>query len=417
MSTREKYLLGALLFCLVVIILLIALPRGGERPGSTVESSKISSSSAKSSGEKQPKASKVEFSELRTEVKALTKNIEDLETEIVALKKEPTSEKTLMKNMAEVGRSSRDWDKLADELKKLDPDKSFELFTKVWPTLTSDRQRWSLLGAFSRSRHPRIMDILNYGINDPSPGVQKLALDRLKGHTLKDFSNDLAGYEEWREGTKDMTLEEVVTKAFDERSKEAYEDDGALQKLMKDAKRLFDKKLIPQDKMLKFCEHTINERSPNAVVAVLEYLGSYQFTVELNEEYLRRVVVPILTNPDEVLDNVEVQTAAIRALVGKNNIWSIEVILPILDKEFKSDNARQSYYTEVANTVETTKYYEAIPKLIEIIKRDPKHATYYIGYFGLSRLTGVSYHESHDGEWWENWWEKNKSRFINDEGN
>jgi hypothetical protein len=36
---------------------------------------------------------------------------------------------------------------------------------------------------------------------------------------------------------------------------------------------------------------------------------------------------------------------------------------------------------------------------------------YGVGYFGLTPLTGVQYHESHDGAWWRQWWEKNKTRF------
>ena len=51
----------------------------------------------------------------------------------------------------------------------------------------------------------------------------------------------------------------------------------------------------------------------------------------------------------------------------------------------------------------------AIPYLIAEIVADPKYKTIYgYGYFGLGKLTGVRYHESHDGDWWLAWWDKNK---------
>jgi predicted esterase len=53
-----------------------------------------------------------------------------------------------------------------------------------------------------------------------------------------------------------------------------------------------------------------------------------------------------------------------------------------------------------------------IPTLIAFIDADNTYdTTYGIGHYGLSSLTGVQYHESHDGAWWRQWWEKNKQRY------
>lgn len=50
--------------------------------------------------------------------------------------------------------------------------------------------------------------------------------------------------------------------------------------------------------------------------------------------------------------------------------------------------------------------------MIALIEADNTYDTIYgIGYFGLGKLTGVSYDESHDGAWWREWWEKNKHRY------
>ena len=49
--------------------------------------------------------------------------------------------------------------------------------------------------------------------------------------------------------------------------------------------------------------------------------------------------------------------------------------------------------------------------MIGLILADPTGgAVYDVGYFGLGRLTGVDYDESHDGQWWLNWWHANQNR-------
>ena len=56
---------------------------------------------------------------------------------------------------------------------------------------------------------------------------------------------------------------------------------------------------------------------------------------------------------------------------------------------------------------------EVIPRLIEIMRRDPTGAMNYdVGYFALGKLTGVTWHESHDAAWWLSWWETNRTRFT-----
>jgi predicted esterase len=54
----------------------------------------------------------------------------------------------------------------------------------------------------------------------------------------------------------------------------------------------------------------------------------------------------------------------------------------------------------------------AIPVLIGVIDADNSYATVYgLGYFGLGRMTKVSYSPYHDGAWWRRWWEANKEKY------
>jgi hypothetical protein len=54
----------------------------------------------------------------------------------------------------------------------------------------------------------------------------------------------------------------------------------------------------------------------------------------------------------------------------------------------------------------------AIPLLIGVIAADNSYPSVYgVGYFGLRKLTGVDYAESHDGAWWRQWWDANKMTY------
>jgi hypothetical protein len=51
--------------------------------------------------------------------------------------------------------------------------------------------------------------------------------------------------------------------------------------------------------------------------------------------------------------------------------------------------------------------------MIQVIELDNTYGTIYgVGYYGLGRLTGVTYDQSHDGKWWRTWWEQNKSKYV-----
>ncbi|MEM8713505.1 MAG: hypothetical protein AAGG01_21380, partial [Planctomycetota bacterium] len=52
-----------------------------------------------------------------------------------------------------------------------------------------------------------------------------------------------------------------------------------------------------------------------------------------------------------------------------------------------------------------------IPALIGVIAvHDDYETNYGLGYFGLRKLTGVDYSESHDGAFWIQWWRDNRQR-------
>ncbi len=88
-------------------------------------------------------------------------------------------------------------------------------------------------------------------------------------------------------------------------------------------------------------------------------------------------------------------------------------LIEALKKSLEEDEERFSHtVSDAARALEKTDDPRAIPVMIGVIDADNTYATIYgVGYFGLGRMTGVRYDESHGGAWWRQWWEKNKERF------
>ena len=77
--------------------------------------------------------------------------------------------------------------------------------------------------------------------------------------------------------------------------------------------------------------------------------------------------------------------------------------------------AEETEWTDLWNysrSLGGAKYAFAIPAMIGIIDADNSYDTIYgVGYFGLTRITGVDYSPFHDGSWWRRWWQKNKTQY------
>jgi predicted esterase len=83
--------------------------------------------------------------------------------------------------------------------------------------------------------------------------------------------------------------------------------------------------------------------------------------------------------------------------------------------ELMRTGAGPGEFFDVAQEIAELNDPRVIPMLIGIIEADGTYNTVYgVGYFGLSKLTGVRYEESHDGAWWRQWWEKNRARYPKD---
>ncbi len=97
------------------------------------------------------------------------------------------------------------------------------------------------------------------------------------------------------------------------------------------------------------------------------------------------------------------------------DLESFEGLAALMRDEIRKGKLGHLGLSEIAEAIAETGDPRAIPTLIGVIIADDTYdSTYGVGYFGLRHITDVSYDESHDGEWWRKWWERNKSRYAAD---
>jgi hypothetical protein len=131
-----------------------------------------------------------------------------------------------------------------------------------------------------------------------------------------------------------------------------------------------------------------------------------QWIAELgaSESQLRRTALPVIEAP-ELYDSSTLYSAW-SALGQKGNTWAVEPVLTAMQRIPPSDGA----YYGAASALGDIGDPRAIPTLIGMIVAEDGYATRYgVGYFGLGKLTGVEYSETHDAAFWLSWWEKNRA--------
>jgi len=137
--------------------------------------------------------------------------------------------------------------------------------------------------------------------------------------------------------------------------------------------------------------------------------------MEAGEDWLRSHVLPAIEDPAGV--DPGVLSNSFRALGRPDCGWAQEPILRHLSRlaaESRSspgDGPPGSLFS-AAGALADIGDPAAIPRMIEILLQDESGRLQYgLGHFGLAKRTGVRWQEGYDGEWWLEWWEKNRMRF------
>jgi predicted esterase len=312
------------------------------------------------------------------------------------------------------------------ELADLAPDEGFAILRDNWLRIEAPEARQQILKAWVNTmpyplqarNHPRLLDVLNLGMHDPSPEVRKWALNYVREVALADFAADFSAYEAWYAANREKPVGQVVgdsVRTLVARAAERH-DPAALAALASDVRYTFRDTVEAREAALeaglpKLIEQWVTDaRGPRAsrgqidlAAAGLEILRY----LDPGEEALRRIVVSAL---DQQVPP-RVRSAAVGSLARDDCRWAVDLLVDVL-KEAAGQADRRAVLWSTAGALAEIGDPKAIPPMIAVIEADNTYDTVYgVGHFGLGKLTGVKYDDKHDGAWWRAWWEENKSRY------
>ena len=302
--------------------------------------------------------------------------------------------------------------KTARVLEKLPPDEAWQVLQSAWKQMSEDHPKQQLLKAARFAQFEYLPRVLHLGMTDPSLAVQKWSITYLRDIAFVDFANDFSAYEAWHAQYGDLPLADVL-----EANCRRFID--ALQKLDLAARGQRLQQLNVAD--------TFRDHPPIAELAkklgMVELLmacltgddmpfGSVRAAgrtlrhLPLDEAFLREHILPLIDD-----ERPEVRNQAIGLLGEQQAVFAIEPLLAQMKRMLRDNHAKRRLST-IAQAFASIGDPRVIPDLIAIIAADNTYDTVYgVGYFGLGRLTGVDYDESHDGAWWREWWQNNRRRF------
>lgn len=117
------------------------------------------------------------------------------------------------------------------ELTQVEPDQGLEIVRKAWPKVSRLDVKTGLLKTFAFSKalpakHPKVLQVLDLGMNDKSPKVREYAASYLEEYAGQNFSNDPKGYAEWYAKNKDKEPNELLKLAKSSAKSSAAEQEA-----------------------------------------------------------------------------------------------------------------------------------------------------------------------------------------------
>ena len=313
--------------------------------------------------------------------------------------------------------------KIANQVAALPPEEALAIMTAVWPELSEAAKEQVLKPFVFGDGHPHALPLLHLAATDASLSVQGRAFTYLEAYAFQDFSVDYQAYLVWAETWRDRPLAEVLSENARRFANDLLalspEDLGArlrsLKRLDLDTGRPVGVDLaavMREAGGLRVLTTCLQLEDPEARSIAL----SWSKSLRADEAWLRRFVLPVVENPGQA------EAASIdpylRALGRPDCGWAQKPLLGFIerlanrppDEGWSRDNPGPGAF-DAADALSEIGDPAVIPALIELLVHDRSGSLdYTIGYYGLSGLTGVDWHESHDADWWLGWWDKNQDR-------
>ena len=320
------------------------------------------------------------------------------------------------------------------ELLLLDPDKGLEIVQKAWPQIKIPEVKTGILKAFAFSKplqpkkHPKVLQVLDLGMRDSDPEIHSYAAAYVKEFSKEDFGGNDKAYASWYSGFGSKSPEEVLqlsqSRVTEGLANQLADFENAMRKGdMKEAQNLAGQLgEIGSPIAIPTLIGAIEADNSYDTVYGVGYFALGQITDVAYSPYHDGAWWRRWWEKNKSRYPKEVQQREIpefpKTANGKDykplpeNMDTLEGKLAYFKQiETKGPTTMWDWAGQVA----THKDPSAIPFMIGVIEADNTYETVYgVGYFGLGRLTGVQYSESHNGAWWRKWWEENKSKYPKD---
>ena len=334
---------------------------------------------------------------------------------VEAVEPAPSREQEIARWLARFQERPDDWRhgwSVAEEIAELPPDEALAIMQGVWPHLSVPVKEQVLKPFVFHGGHVHALPILHLAATDAAPSVQQRAFEYLKAYAFRDFALDYEAYLSWADANRRRPLGEVLSASA----------------------RLFVAEMLgatPTERagrLLGLRDLDLRAGGPAGVdlAAVMREAGGLRLlevalgdadvdvqrtalhwsaTLGAGEAWLQAWVVPVIEDPG----SAELVGAAFDALGRKECGWAQDVLLGYLGRATQ----REASATACAGrALAEIGDFAAVPRMIGILLRDRTgKLAYDVGYFGLARLTGVTWQKGYDGEWWREWWDKNRRRF------
>ena len=301
----------------------------------------------------------------------------------------------------------------ADDLREMSANDGWKFMQETWPKLETVGAKQQFLKAIAFSDHAYAHRGLHLGMQDPAPKVHAWASSYLTEIALFEVAEDAKRYTQWQQENANRTLDQVlaasiVRVAEDVKTAHQQRDNQKLSMYLRcvsenNALRDSDsvRAVIDDSALVKYVLEALS--SKNSELA--KFAGRALLNLPLEEGFIKRRIAPLLADGNQY----EVLTA-MRLLGRVQADWATDILLDRLTQiDLSRDNL--AVWT-IASALAEQNNPNAIPTMISVIESDNTYNTVYgVGYFGLGKLTGVEYDESHDGAWWRKWWEENQQRF------
>ncbi|HEX5135723.1 MAG TPA: hypothetical protein VFY93_02035 [Planctomycetota bacterium] len=303
----------------------------------------------------------------------------------------------------------------------LPPEVVRDLMQAIYREITDIEKRKQILKPFVFGKgHPYALDVLHLAATDPAMEVRGWAYGYLKTYALIDFSEDPSAYEAWHRQNEGLPLADALRqslRAFADRLRGA--DDEAYAKAMRQfraddrihraagvdvAAVLLDANMATWfvDKLSRTGEA---QGAPGAAAQTGAATLDWLLLADPEGDVVRPYVERVLADPDP---QSEAANGAIRALGQIKKPWAFDSLLGLLKRPL-ADPLQSSIGIALGEQGDK----RAVPWLIAAMASgETAEKVYGFGYFGLGKLTGVTWDESHDAKWWLAWWDKNRDQFA-----